>query len=364
MNFRRLRALLVKESLQILRDPSAILIAAVLPLILLFLMGYAVSLDARRIPLGVVSSGQSAQARSLVAAFVGSPFFVAQTGTDKHAFLQMLQHGGLRGIVELDARFGKGGRYMIQIVADGTEPNSAGLLQKYVAGVVKKWAAQELSASRGAAIGLETRYWFNAPVSSRYFLLPGSISVVMTLIGILLTALVVAREWERGTMEAMMATPSTMMEIVMGKLIPYFVLGMGSMLLCFAVAIFWYEIPFRGSFGMLFLLSAIYLFPALNIGLFISVAAKNQFVAAQVALIAGFLPAFLLSGFLFEIANMPCWLQILTHVVPARYFVESLQTVFLAGNIGAIFIKDILGMLAVGLFFFLLVLKKSKKGLE
>lgn len=362
MSLKRLGALLIKESLQILRDPSSILIAVVLPLILLFLMGYAVSLDSKRIPLGVISSSQDSSARSLVAAFVGSPFFIAEVGTDKQVFLDRLQRGELRGIVELDAQFGKNGTYAIQIIADGTEPNSAGFLQKYTGGVVQQWS--EEMRGTGQAIRIEPRYWFNPPVSSRYFLLPGSIAVVMTLIGILLTALVVAREWERGTMEAMMATPSSMMEIIVGKLIPYFVLGMGSMVLCFVVAYFWYEIPFYGSFGMLFLLSAVYLFPSLSIGLFISTVAKNQFVAAQASLIAGFLPAFLLSGFLFEISNMPEWLQILTHVVPARYFVESLQSIFLAGDIYSIFFKDILGMLAVGSFFFLLVLKKSKKGLE
>jgi ABC-2 type transport system permease protein len=362
MNPRRLKALLLKESYQILRDPSAILIAVILPLILLFLMGYAVSLDSKRIPIGVVSSSQSDDARALVEAFQGSIFFVAETGTDERRFLERMQRGSLKGIVTLDPRFGEAGRYRVQILADGTEPNSAGFLQKYVSGVVQQWAAG-LDPS-GPAITVEPRYWFNPPVSSRYFLLPGSIAVVMTLIGILLTALVVAREWERGTMEAIMATPSSMIEIIVGKLIPYFVLGMGSMILCFFVAYFWYAIPFHGSLLILFVISAVYLFPALSIGLFISTVAKNQFVAAQAALLAGFLPAFLLSGFLFEIENMPQWLQVLTYAVPARYFVESLQTLFLAGDIYPLFLRDSAGMLAIGLFFFGLILKQSKKGLE
>lgn len=364
MKFRRFWALLIKESLQILRDPSAILIAVVLPLILLFLMGYAVSLDSKRIPLGIVSANQNTQARDLVAAFAGSPFFIVDSSTDKRKFLEKMQRGEIRGIIELDSRFGENRTYGIQIIADGSEPNSAGLLQKYAGGVVQQWSRDALGQGREMSIAIESRYWFNPPVSSRYFLLPGSIAVVMTLIGILLTALVVAREWERGTMEAIMATPSSMVEIIVGKLVPYFFLGMGSMLLCFTVAYFWYAIPFQGSLWMLFVLSAVYLFPALSIGLFISTTAKNQFVAAQASLIAGFLPAFLLSGFLFEISNMPEWLQILTHIVPARYFVESLQTIFLAGDLYTIFLKDIAGMFAVGMFFFLLVLKKSRKGLD
>lgn len=363
MNGKRFKALLIKESLQIIRDPSAILIAFILPLILLFLMGYAVSLDAKNIPLGIVSKSNNEASQKLIAAFKGSNFFTVSLGKNKTAFIQKIQEGELRGLLAIDEDFGKNGTYKIQLLADGTEPNTAGFVQNYANGVITLWA-QNTGITEGNAVQVESRYWFNPPLSSRYFLLPGSIAVVMTLIGTLLTALVVAREWERGTMEAMMATPASMIEIVVGKLVPYFVLGMGSMVLCFTVAYFWYAIPFQGSLWMLFVLSGFYLFPALSIGLFISTAAKNQFVAAQVSIIAGFLPAFLLSGFLFQIENMPTWLQIATHAVPARYFVESLQTVFLAGDIYAIFFKDIAGMLIIGTIVFLLVLKKSKKGLE
>jgi ABC-2 type transport system permease protein len=179
----------------------------------------------------------------------------------------------------------------------------------------------------------------------------------------ILTALVIAREWERGTMEALMATPATMSEILIGKLIPYFILGMFSMLLCFIVAYFWYEIPFMGSFFILIILSSIYLFSSLSIGLLISTLAKNQFVAAQMSLIVGFLPAFILSGFLFEIGNMPQWLQYITSIIPARYFVESLQTIFLAGNIYEIFIFDAFIMILISALLFAFVLKKSKKAL-
>lgn len=362
MNVRRLRALVVKESLQVVRDPSSILIAVVVPLILIFLMGYAVSLDAGKIRIAFVSHSDSDAARTLLQSFMYSKEFEVEVGKHMEAYLDELQDGKVRAIVHLRENFGHDRRYPIQIIADDTEPNTAGLVQKYAGGVIGLWS-KTMTRQPDTGITVASRYWFNAPVSSRYFLLPGSIAVVMTLIGTLLTALVIAREWERGTMEALMATPASMLEIIIGKLVPYFVLGMGSMLLCFSVAYFWYDIPFRGSFPILLLLSATYLYPSLSIGLLISTLAKNQFVAAQAAIIAGFLPAFILSGFLFEISNMPSWLQVITHLIPARYFVASLQTIFLAGNIPEIFIANMIGMIAIGSFFFILILKKTRKGL-
>lgn len=362
MNLKRLKALLIKESLQVFRDPSSILIAFILPLLLLFLMGYAVSLDARKIPVAIISKSNSELSQKLISSFYSSKFFEVDLSKDKEFYINELQKGKIKAILSINNDFGKNNKYDLQIITDGSEPNSAGLIQNYVNGVIKLWAKNNNIVNK-ENIQLLTRYWFNTPLSSRYFLLPGSIAVIMTLIGTLLTALVIAREWERGTMEALMATPATMAEIIVGKLIPYFILGMFSMLLCFIVAYFWYEIPFIGSFFILIILSSIYLFASLSIGLLISTLAKNQFVAAQVSIIAGFLPAFILSGFLFEIGNMPQWLQHITLIVPARYFVESLQTIFLTGNIYEIFIFDIIAMILISILFFTLVLKKSKKGL-
>lgn len=362
MKASRLFALLYKETLQIIRDPSAILIAVILPLILLFLMGYAVSLDAKKIPLGIVNHSNTQSANQLVSSFSGSPFFQIQSSFNKEALFEKMEFNTLKGVMEIPENFGRHGDYHIQLLIDATDPNTAGLTQNYASNIIKSWAVTE-HILPNSGIEIIPRYWFNPAKSSRYFLIPGSIAVIMTLIGTLLTALVIAREWERGTMEALMATPASMAEIVLGKLAPYFLLGLGSMVLCFVTAYFWYEIPFEGSLWMLFVLSACYLFPSLSIGLLISTIAKNQFVAAQVSIIIGFLPAFLLSGFLFGIENMPSWLQLITHIIPARYFVESLQTIFLVGNIPAIFIKDIFGMLIEGAIIFALVLKKTKKGL-
>lgn len=363
MKLRRLTAFIYKETLQIFHDPSAILIAVVLPLILLFLMGYAVSLDAKKIPLGIINKSASLSSHTLIDKFSASPFFKTRYGYNEKKFLKQIETSHLKGLLIIDENFDIDNRYKLELLVDASDPNSAGLTQKYAISIINSWGV-EAGLIKKIPIEIKPRYWFNPNTSSRYFLLPGSIAVIMTLIGTLLTALVIAREWERGTMEALIATPISMTEIIIGKIIPYFVLGLGSLLLCFLVAYFWYEIPFEGNLFLLFVLGAFYLFPSLSIGLLISTLAKNQFVAAQASLIIGFLPAFLLSGFLFEIKNMPGWLQSVTYLFPARYFVESLQTIFLVGNIPMLFLKDILAMSVIGFVVFTLVMKNSKKALE
>ena len=369
MNTRRLKALLVKESYQILRDPSALLIAVVLPLILLLLMGYAISLDSQKIKLGIINHDGGPHGEELLGRFAASPYFELHRGTHKGELERLMQTGEIRAILTIPSDFSKAlfdKRPTLQVVADGTEPVLAGFVHRYAAGLYTQWAAEQPSMQTRRpqyVISVDERYWFNAPLKSSYFLLPGSIAIVMTMIGTLLTALVVAREWERGTMEAMMATPVTPLEMILGKLIPYFVLGLASMVLCFSVSVFWFEVPFRGSIWMLGLLGVCYLIPALTLGLLISTLAKSQFIAAQAALVAGFLPAFLLSGFLFEIESMPLWLQYVTHVIPARYFVESLQTIFIAGDVPAIFYKDMAAMLLIGLILGRIVHKKTTKRL-
>jgi ABC-2 type transport system permease protein len=362
MNVKRLKALIKKESLQMTRDPSTLLIAFILPLLLLFLMGYAVSLDVKNVSIGIISGSQSSSARTLIESFKGSKFFITTEGKNKKLFMDMLQNRKFKALLEINEDFGKENSYKIQLLIDATEPNLAGFIQKYASNIISLWAKQN-NILTAHEIDMESRYWFNTQISSRYYLIPGSIVIIMTMIGTILTSLVIAKEWEKGTMEAIMSTPATMIEIIIGKIIPYFVLAMGSLLLCFLIAYFWYKIPFRGNLLILFLMGALYLFPALTSGLLISTLTKNQFIAAQISLVASFLPAFLLSGFLFEIENMPSWLQVLTYIVPARYFVSSIQTLFLAGNVYEIFLTSVAGIIAIGAIFFLLVLTKSRKGL-
>lgn len=363
----RVFALVRKESFQIVRDPSSILIAFVLPMILLFLFGYAVSLDATRTRIGLVDEAPTTLSQDLAASFHASPYFDVVVAHDRRAFEEDLILSRIRGIVVIPAGFTAaitGGKQpQVQVIVDGSEPNTANFVQNYTQAVVARWEALRATESgkTNAGIRVQNRFWFNAELASRNFLIPGSITIVMTLVGTLLTSLVVAREWERGTMEAMMATPVTVAELLAGKILPYFILGLISMTLCVSLAVWVFHVPFRGSVLALYALSASFLMPALGQGLLISSVTKNQFLASQLALISAFLPAFLLSGFLFEIDSMPPIIQMITYIVPARYLVPSLQTVFLAGDVWPMFGKSIAVMLFIGLLFFTVAARNSRK---
>lgn len=364
---RRFAALVRKESYQVVRDPSSILIAFVLPLVLLFLFGYGVSLDTTRTRVALVVEETSPLTRDLAASFEASRYFSVVAGRDRREFEDELVLGHVRGILVIPAGFATdhmAGRHpSVQVIVDGSDPNTANFVQNYAQGTVANWERQRMSEGRSMppAISAEQRFWFNPQLTSRNFLVPGSIAIVMTLVGTLLTSLVVAREWERGTMEAMMATPVSAAELLAGKLLPYFVLGLTSMTLCVLLAVLVFDVPFRGSVAALYALSSTFLMPALGQGLLISAATKNQFLASQLALISAFLPAFLLSGFLFEINSMPTIIQWITYAVPASHLIPSLQTVFLAGDIWPMFARAIAVMFLIGCMFFALAARSTRK---
>jgi len=373
MRARRLLALVAKESVQVVRDPSAILIAFVLPTILLFLFAYAVSLDIRNVRLGVVLENDGPAARDLAADFAATRYFEVLPVRHRREVGDMVVSGLLRGVVvipqDFDRRLATGSRPAIQILTDGSQPNTASFVSGYAEGVVASWLDRRsglagTGAASGPAVVLEPRFWFNPEVESRRFLVPGSIAIIMTTIGTLLTALVVSREWERGTMEALFSTPAGIVEILLGKLLPYFALGLLATLGCGLLATTVFDVPLRGSWGALLALSASFLIPALGQGLLISALARNQFVAAQVAVFSGFLPAFLLSGFLFEIDSMPPVIRAVTYVIPARYFVTGLQTVFAAGDVWSLLVPSMLAMLAIGSVFFAITARKTRKSLD
>lgn len=366
---RRLAALVRKESLQALRDPSTLLIAFVLPVVLLFLFAYAVSLDIRKVRIGVVVESPGVDAQQLAAAFAATRFLDVTFGHDRRELGDKVVAGELRGFVVIPQDFEQrlaadGERSLVQVVTDGSQPNTANFVANYAQGVVQTWRTGKTGQPPPTAIVLEPRYWFNPELESRRSLVPGAIAIVMTIIGTMLTALVVAREWERGTMEAVMSTPASVVEILVGKLLPYFALGMVSTLGAAALAVFVFDVPLRGSLAALMLLSAVFMVPALGQGLLISSLARNQFLAAQIALFSGFLPAFMLSGFLFEIDSMPAPIRAITWLIPARYFVSSLKTVFLAGDTWAVFVPDLLAMAAIGVVFFALARRATRKNLE
>jgi ABC-2 type transport system permease protein len=367
-DLRRLRALVRKETLQIVRDPSSILIAFVLPVVLLFLFAYAVSLDVRDVRIGVVQESDGEAAESLAAAFDATRYFDVTFGHDRRDVEPAVVAGSLRGFVvipqDFDARLARAGdAALIQVITDGSQPNTASFVSGYAQGVFANWLAGRGSA-REPPLRFEPRFWFNPEIESRRFLVPGAIAIVMTMIGTLLTSLVVAREWERGTMEAVLSTPASTIEIVLGKFLPYFALGLAATIGSALLAVSVFDVPLRGSWPALLLLSGAFLVPALGQGLLISTITRNQFVASQAALLSGFLPAFLLSGFLFEIPSMPAWIQAITRVVPARYFVASLQTVFLAGDVWTQLLPCIGAMLAIGALLFAIMLAKTRRNLD
>lgn len=371
-SWRRLLALCRKESYQIVRDPSSILVAFIMPVVLLFVMGYAVNLDAAAVRIGLVvdDSGRPAQdfARSLMA----SPAFEVHPGVSLEALKARLALGQLRGIVVLQSDFstrwqqGQGGS-AIQVLTDGAEPNTANFVSAYAQGVWMQWqqdSAADAGAPRQSPVDLRQRAWFNPSTVSRNYLVPGSIAVVMTIIGALLTSLVVAREWERGTMEALLATPVTRAELLLSKVLPYYLLGMAAMLMCLAVAVWVMGVPFRGSVGLLMGESTLFLGCALGLGLFLSTVFRNQFNAAQAALTAAFLPALMLSGVVYEIASMPQALQWLTRLIPARYFANALQTLFQAGNVGALLWPDAFFLALLTCFWLGLTALKTRRTLD
>jgi ABC-2 type transport system permease protein len=369
---RVIAALVQKEMIQIIRDPSSILIAVFLPIMLLFLFGYGVSLDVKHLKIGLAMEDTSYEAQSFASALVHSPYFEVDISFNRKELTEKLNKGWIRGIVVIPSYFSAyknipNLQAPILVIADGSETNTANFVQNYVAGAFKNWLLIERSASgepMPPGVFQETRYWFNRTLESKYSLLSGALAIIMTLTGTLLTSLVVAREWERGTMESLISTTVTKFELVVGKLIPYFLLSMGSMLICVAVSILIFQLPFRGSFLILTGISSCFVFCALGLGLLISILSKVQIIASQYSIIIAFLPSYILSGFLFEFSSMPAWIQMITYAVPARYFVQSLQTLFLVGNVWPLFIRNTLCILFIGTIFYLIIAKKMVKRID
>ena len=372
VSFRRLRALCRKETWQILRDPSSNLIAFVLPVVMLFIFGYGINLDSTAVDVGLVLEDQSPEARRFADNLYGSPYFVIHTAETRARIEQALTDGEVRGFVVVPVDFSEKVKRPtdtapLLVVADGSEPNTASFVQNYVSGAWNGWMQQRAS-ERGETphvrISIESRFWFNPAAESRNFLIPGSITIIMTVIGALLTSLVVAREWERGTMEALLASPVTRAELLLSKVLPYYALGIVSLFLCIGVAVFVMRVPFRGSLLWLWIVGSLFLASSLGLGLLLSTVLRNQFTAAQAALNAAFLPAVMLSGFLFEIRSMPPMIQGVTYLIPARYFVTAMQTLFQAGDVPPVLLRSGIFLVAAGSFFIGLTALKTRRRLE
>ncbi|XXJ21136.1 ABC transporter permease [Desulfovibrio caledoniensis] len=375
LDFNRLRALLVKEWLQIVRDPSSIALAFVIPIVMLLLFGYGISLDPKKLPVAFVMDKPDPTASSLLARFRHSEYFGPVPTTSWEEAERMLLDRKVDAVIRLQSDFTRrlmtGGQAPVQLVVNGVDSNRALQVVGYVTMTWNRWLTSVSRTLPGARdltriglVDLEQRIWFNEAIRSENFLVPGLMAIIMTLIGTLLTAMVMAREWERGTMEALLVTPVRRLEIVLGKLIPYFMLGMGGVVLCIVMAVFLFHVPFRGSLLLLLLLGGVFMVGTLGLGLFISSTAKNQFVAGQIALLAAFLPSFFLSGFIFELSSTPIFIQVLSYIVPAKYFVNIVQTLFLAGNVASVLLPNLAGLIVLALVFMTLAFRKTRKSLE
>jgi ABC-2 type transport system permease protein len=370
--WQQLAAIMIKEGKQVTRDPSSWIIAVVLPLTFLFLFGFGISLDTTVVKIAMVREDDGRDARALADALTSSKWFLVVPASDRRSGKRLLQDQNVKAVVIIPAEFGRrlyaqNTTAQVQVLVDGAEPNTANYVHGYVSAIWSGFlAARALGQGTAVAapVSVEVRYWYNANAVSRWFLIPGSMTVIMTLLGTLLTSLVIAREYERGTLEALYATPLTRGQILIGKTLPYFLLAMVSMAVCVLTALLLFRLPLRGSFLTLGLVSAVFLVPALGQGLLISVTMRTQMAAAQLGLMTGYLPAMMLSGFLFDIHSMPPWLQAITLVIPARYMNVSLQTVFLAGDLWSVLIPNMLFMLAVGALFFGLTWRRLHKRLD
>ena len=377
MSLTRLMSVAKNEVIQIFRDSRSLLIVVIMPVTLMLLFGYGVNLDLKGLPVYVYDRDGSQQSQDLLKRFQSSEYFTVARVVDGYpAIVRALDDGHAKmGIVipwDFSQRLREGGPAPVQALVDGTDDNSANVLigytqavvQSYSAEIQLNWLRERGQSLQPAPVSVETRTWYNEDLESSAFIIPGVLALVMSVIGAFLTSLTIAREWERGTMEQLISTPVSAMEIMVGKLAPYFVLGIFDVLVCAAIAIYWFHVPFRGSFITLLASSALFMVVVLSLGFFISVLAKSQFAASQIALLVTFLPAFLLSGFLFSIDQMPIVLQWITRILPARYYVSVLKQIFLKGTPTALLYADLIPLAVFALLLALLATRSFHKRLE
>jgi len=345
MKFSRFMAIVRKEVIQIWRDPRSLMVVLAMPIMLMAIMGYGLNLDQTHVPLCTYDREGSQRSQDLQKRFVSNRYFdLVLNARSYDELVRGIDSGRCTIGVVVPPRFTErlrsGGPVGVQAIVDASDDNTANLVIGYAQQIVATYSGEvRLDFLRRQARNLnprplevQPRTWFNEDLESRNFIVPGVIALVMAVIGTFLTSLTIAREWERGTMEQLISTPVTPFEVVAGKLIPYFVIGMVDAAICAAIAVWWFEVPFRGSVVMLFGASALFLWVVLLVGFLVSAVARTQMAASQFSLLLTFMPSFLLSGFAFPIAQMPVAVRVVTRVIPARYYVAILKSVFLKGT--------------------------------
>lgn len=337
---RRFIALLRKEMRQMLRDRSNLAVGLLLPIALILLFGYGLSFDVKCAPLAVVLDDRSPTAHELLDGFQGSSYLSPVWATNMDEAERLLRAGAVNGIVRVPTDFSRrlaAGKGSIQLVLNGVDSTTAQTVEGYVSGALDHWAQRQADRAGNKPpttgnIDVVQRMWFNEAGNSTWYLVPGLIVLVLTLIGAFLSSLLIAREWERGTLESLFVTPVRPLELVLTKLTPYLMIGAIDLVLCLLAARFLFEVPIRGSLAIIFLVSMLYLAVSLLLGLFISGATRNQFQASQLALLTSFMPALMLSGFVFDLRNMPLVIQGISQLMPATHFMGLIKTLFLAGD--------------------------------
>jgi ABC-2 type transport system permease protein len=377
MSLTRLLAVARKEILHILRDSRSLGIVVIMPVTLMLLFGYGVNLDLKGLPVYVFDRDGSQQSQDLLKRFQSNQYFqIVSVVNNYPAVTRALDDGHAKmGIVipwDFSQRLNRGDIVEVQALVDSTDDNTANVLIGYAQAVVQGYSSQvqlDWLQAHGqtiqpAPVSVQTRTWYNEDLESSSFIIPGVLALVMSVIGAFLTSLTIAREWERGSMEQLISTPVTAMEIMLGKLAPYFVLGMFDVAVCAVIAISWFHVPFRGSYITLAVSSALFMIVVLSLGFLISVLAKNQFAASQIALLITFLPAFLLSGFLFSIEQMPIVLQWITRILPARYYVSVLKKIFLKGTPTSMLYADLIPLTVFAFMLAIAATRSFHKRLE
>ncbi|MBZ0072455.1 MAG: ABC transporter permease [Gammaproteobacteria bacterium] len=369
MSWRRLWALIVKEFLHIRRDPRSLAMAFVMPLVLLVLFGWAITLDIQNLNVAVYDRDQSQPSRAYLRAFEGSTYFTLIAHVEDYRSLTRLLDSGEADLaVVLYPGFAEaleaGRSAPAQVIADGSDANTGTIALGYAEAVTNRFNAELAGGLAEPAIDNRLRVWYNPELKSRWFIVPGLIAVIMTVITALLTSLTVSREWEQGTMEQLIATPVQGVELLVGKMTPYLIIGLVDVLVSVAMAMWVFGVPLRGSFWFLMVSGTLFMLGGLGLGILISTVARSQLVASQVAMVATFIPAFLLSGFLYSIDNMPPALQWVTHAVQARYYVAILKDVFLKASPPTYLINEVLFLTVFAIVVLGLALFKFKKRID
>ncbi len=376
MSWTRFLAIARKEIIQVVRDVRSLAIVFIMPVVLMLLFGYGVSLDFKHLPVYVFDRDGSQQSQDLLKRFQATQYFdVVKAVNNYPELVAAIDSGRARLGVVIPPGFARtlqeGGSVAVQALVDASDDNTANVTLSYTQGVVAGFSQQvqlDFLHSKGLAgaqapLSVETRTWYNENLESKAFIVPGVLALVMSVIGAFLTSLTVAREWERGTMEQLISTPVTALEILLGKLVPYFIIGMLDVGGCALLGIYWFQVPFRGTALALLLTSALFMIVVLCMGFLLSVVGKNQLAASQMALLITFLPAFLLSGFLFAIDQMPVVVQGITHIIPARYYISALKKIFLKGSPVSFLYVDLVPLLLFALVLATLATRKFHKRL-